>query len=53
MNKEEAPKRKVNTRGVLKVDGYNDFNPEMNVQLSRQSAGGKAGKGKKKEGCCK
>lgn len=37
--KEEAPKKKVNTRGVLKVDGYTDFNPEMNVRIStnRQS----------------
>ena len=29
--KEEAPKKRVNQRGVLKVDGYSDFNPEVNV----------------------
>ena len=33
--KEEAPKKKVNTRVVLKVDGYTEFNPEMNVQLTK------------------
>ena len=48
-------KRKINTRGVLKVDGYTDFNPDMNVQLSRktnakkskESSGGCCGGGKK------
>jgi hypothetical protein len=25
--KEEAPKKKINTRGVLKVSGYADFDP--------------------------
>jgi hypothetical protein len=35
MAREEAPKRKVNTRGVLKVDGYNEFNPDLNVKLSK------------------
>jgi hypothetical protein len=29
--KEEAPKKKMNTRGVLKVNGYADFDPQMNV----------------------
>lgn len=24
---EEAPKKKMNTRGVLKVNGYDDFDP--------------------------
>ena len=52
--KDEAPKKKVNTRGVLNVSGFNDFNPQMTVQLEkpkgRQSVKGK----EKKEGrCCK
>jgi hypothetical protein len=29
--KDAAPVRKVNTRGVLKVDGYSDFNPDLNL----------------------
>lgn len=28
---DKAPKTKVNTRGVLKVSGYADFDPQMNV----------------------
>jgi hypothetical protein len=54
IQKEEAPKKKVNTRGVLNVSGFNDFNPQMNVQLEKP-AGRKsvAGPKEKKEGCCK
>ena len=33
--KDEAPKKKVNTRGVLNVSGFSDFNPQMNVQLEK------------------
>jgi hypothetical protein len=33
---EGATKVKMNTRGVLKVDGFTDFNPEVNVQLSKK-----------------
>lgn len=29
--KDDAPKKKMNTRGVLKVDGYTEFNPEANI----------------------
>jgi hypothetical protein len=29
--KDTAPVRKVNTRGVLKIDGYSDFNPDLNL----------------------
>ncbi len=47
--KEEAPKRKVNTRGVLKVDGYSDFNPDVNVRLTTKTSEKKNGKDKK---CC-
>ena len=36
--KEEVPKRKVNTRGVLKVDGYTEFNPNLNVKLTKSKA---------------
>ena len=36
--KDDAPKKKMNTRGVLKVDGYSDFNPEANIQVTRKSA---------------
>lgn len=57
VKKDFAPQKKVNTRGVLKVDGYSDFNPDLNVQLRadrtsvRQSVGKKQ-KGEK-SGCCK
>jgi len=43
-------KKRVNTRGVLKVDGYTDFNPEVNVQINRQTAASK--KPEKQGGCC-
>lgn len=29
--KDQAPQKKINTRGVLKVDGYTDFNPDINL----------------------
>lgn len=54
--KEEAPKRKVNTRGVLKVDGYSDFNPDMNVQITKRNQsvkGKKSDKSSSGGGCCK
>lgn len=52
--KTEAPTRKVkNTRGVLKVDGYSDFNPDMNVQITKRSQSVKGKKEDKKGGCCK
>jgi hypothetical protein len=35
--KEEAPKKKMNTRGMLNVGGMTDFNPDANVRLSRKS----------------
>ncbi len=49
--KEDVPKRKVNTRGVLKVDGYTDFNPDINVRLSKSRASTR--KDKKEKKCCK
>ncbi|CDW81410.1 UNKNOWN [Stylonychia lemnae] len=51
--KEEAPKKKMNTRGVLKVNGYADFDPQMNVQLQSNRTSTKAKK-KDKDGkkCC-
>ena len=33
--KDDVPKRKINTRGVLKVDGFNEFNPELNVKITK------------------
>lgn len=51
--KDEAPKRKVNTRGVLKVDGYSDFNPDMNVQITKRGQSVKDKKKSKNGGCCK
>ncbi len=48
--KEEAPKKKVNTRGVLKVDGYTDFNPEMNVRITSKRLSVK--EKKERSGCC-
>jgi hypothetical protein len=55
LTKESAPKQKVNTRGVLKVSGFDDFNPQVNVQLektrhSKRESSKKAGK---QGGCCK
>jgi GTPase SAR1 family protein len=35
--KDEAPKKKMNTRGMLNVGGMTDFNPDANVRLSRKS----------------
>ena len=41
----------MNPRQVLKVDGYSDFNPDLNVQLGDRQSIKKA---KKKKGkCCK
>lgn len=53
--KEEAPKKKVNTRGVLNVSGFSDFNPQMNVQLEKPAGRASVKKNgkKEKEGCCK
>ena len=49
--RDDAPKKKVNTRGVLKVDGYSEFNPDMNVRLTQKGSVKKTGKKGKK--CCK
>ena len=45
------PRKKVNQRGVLKVDGLTDFNPDANLNLDvgRHSVKNK----EKKKGCCK
>ena len=51
--KDETPKRKVNTRGVLKVDGYSDFNPDMNVKITKRGQSVKEKKKSKNGGCCK
>ena len=43
----------MNTRGVLKVDGYTEFNPEANIQVTRRTASVKNPKDEKqKSGCC-
>jgi len=58
--KTEATKKKINTRGVLKVSGFTDFDPQMNVHLQngrgslRQSSGSGNKNGKNgRSGCCK
>lgn len=51
--KEETPRKKMNTRGMLNVGGMTDFNPDANVRLTRQSeAGASQVQQKKKKGCC-
>ena len=51
--KDEAPKRKVNTCGVLKVDGYSYFNPGMNVQITKRGHSVIEKKNSKNGGCFK
>lgn len=50
------PKKKMNTRGVLKVDGMSDFNPEANLQVTRSthsaSLKNQKDQTKKSGGCC-
>lgn len=42
----------MNTRGVLKVDGYTEFNPDANIQVTRRNSSVKNIKEKEKSGCC-
>jgi hypothetical protein len=37
---------------VLKVDGYTEFNPDMNVQITRKTASMKKTEEKEKKKCC-
>lgn len=52
--KEETPRKKMNTRGMLNVGGMTDFNPDANVRLTRQSEADRVSgiQQKKKKGCC-
>ncbi len=50
--KDDQPKKKMNTRGVLKVDGYTEFNPDANIQVTRRTQSVKDSKTKEKSGCC-
>ncbi len=48
--KEERPKKVVKSRGVLKVDGLTEFNPDANLVVTRKSQAPPTNK-KDKEGC--